>query len=163
VTFVPYQRPNSGRFSPTVRTVLFWVLMIALAVVLWQMASRKSVPVAPQMNYSDFMTQVDKGNISEAHLYESPSTAGVRGQLREPPGAFQTAIPKETIPDVMDRLRKQGATVEVSETRGYNWKDEALDWALPVLLIGLWLFLMSRRGRGRLMAPPTDAANRPIG
>ena len=164
MTFVPgQQRPYASGLSPQVRTVLFWVLMVALAVVLWQMASRKSARSAPQMSYSDFMTQVDKGNVSEAHLYESPSTAQIQGHLREPASEFRTTIPKETIPGVVDRLRKQGAAVEVSEGRGYDWKDQAFDWGVVVVLIGLWLFSMSRRGRGRQTAPPTNAPNRPIG
>jgi hypothetical protein len=37
VTFVPDQQPRMG-MSPVVRTILFWVLMVVLAAVLWRMA-----------------------------------------------------------------------------------------------------------------------------
>jgi cell division protease FtsH len=163
MSFVPGQQRPFGRANVS-RTILFWVLMIALAVVLWQMASaKKSEPAAPEMSYSDFMTQVDQNNVNSAHLSESPSTAEIQGQLRQPPEAFRVTIPKETIPQLTEKLRKQGAVVEVSEMHAYNWKDRVLNWGIVVGLIGLWIFSMSRLGRNRQAAPPSNAPNRPIG
>lgn len=164
MTFAPDQQQSYRGLTPQVRTVFFWVMMIALAVVLWQMLSRgKNAPVAPQMKYSDFMNQVDKGNVGVAHLYESPSTAEIQGRLRQPPDAFRVTIPKETVPDVTERLRKQGATVEVSGTRSAGWADTVFNFIPFILLLLIWIFMMRRRVHRPQSPPPANAANRPIG
>jgi cell division protease FtsH len=163
MTFVPQQRSYSGGLSPRARTVIFWVLMIALAVVLWQMSPKKTAPAAAAMTYSDFMAQVDKGNVSQAHLYESPSTAEVQGQLRQPPSGFRVTISKETIPDLTDRLRKQGVNVQVSTLQNSGWKATLVNLGPFVLILAIWIFLINRRNRRLGAQPPANAPNRPIG
>ena len=53
--------------NSTVRTVLFWVMMIVLAALLWQMAS-KGRPTAreDEPNYSNFLAKVESGNVKDA-------------------------------------------------------------------------------------------------
>lgn len=161
--------------STTVRTILFWVLMLALAVVLWQMASRNQGPQtstpATAMSYSDFMAQVDKSNVSSIRLLESPATAEVDGQLRDPQERFRTTIPKETIPALTDQLRRQGALVEVSEEKRASNRDLILNLAPFLVILALWIvmFMMrSRRNRPTQNPPPvsptpTIPTNRPLG
>lgn len=161
--------------STTVRTILFWVLMLALAVVLWQMASRNQGPPtsapAAAMSYSDFMAQVDKSNVSSVRLLESPATAEVDGQLRDPQERFRTTIPKETIPALTDQLRRQGALVEVSEEKRASNRDLILNLAPFLVILALWIvmFMMrSRRNRPTQNPPPisptpTIPTNRPLG
>jgi hypothetical protein len=101
-----------------VRTFLFWLMMVALAAVLWKMANKSSEPaVGHPMSYSDFMNCVDQNDIAKVKLIESQSTAEIQGQLRRPPRNFTLTIPKETIPDLTERLQKQGTAVNVVESR----------------------------------------------
>lgn len=162
MSFVPGQRRPLGTFSP-VRTILFWFLMVVLAVVLWQMAphhnqrtGRTSIP------YSSFMDQVDRNNVASATLYTSPSTTDVQGELRQPAERFETTVPKQAIPDLTDRLRKQGATVNVSEMHSDNWTDRAIDWGTLLLLLAAWILLSRRRNESRGSAP-ANPENRPLG
>ncbi len=178
MTFVPNQQPRMG-MSTTVRTILFWVLMVALAVVLWQMAS-KDKPGAPAsssstISYSDFMAQVDKSNVRSVKIVESPSTAEVEGELREPPQSFRVTVPKEAIPDLTERLQKQGASIDVSSGKDANWRTTAVNLLPIIVIVALWIFSMSRRsGRSMRNAPaspatpttpttPTVPTNRPLG
>jgi ATP-dependent Zn protease len=169
VTFVPQTRQDSG-MSPVVRTLLFWVLMMMLAVVMWRMASNSSKEKpAEGMTYSDFLTQVDKNNVGAAHLYESRDTAEIIGQLRQPPDKFRVTVPKETIPDLTERLSKQGAAVEVSNSAESNRLNTALNVLVFVMLIAVWIFMMRRRQALRNksappgQSPPLDVSNRPLG
>ncbi len=150
--------------SPVVRTVVFWVMMIALAIVLWQMGS-KSTDTKPRsaMSYSDFMTQVDRNNIDSAKLLMSQSTARVQGQLRDPVQNFIVTIPKEAIPDLTDRLRKQGATVEVAEVDDSNWINLLINFSPILLIVGIWIFMMRRLRAKRQQSPPGNPSSGPIG
>ena len=52
--------------NSTVRTILFWVMMIALAVVLWKMASNGGPSVKEEEpTYSNFLAKVDSGSVKD--------------------------------------------------------------------------------------------------
>lgn len=175
MTFVPNQQPRIG-MSTTVRTILFWVLMVALAVVLWQMASKDKSGAPPgsssTMSYSEFTVQVDKNNVSSVRILESSSTAEVEGQFREPPQNFRVTVPKEAIPDLTERLQKQGASIDVSTAKDANWRTTATNLAPIIIIVALWIFSMSRRRGGPMRNTPSSPAtpttptvptNRPLG
>ena len=169
MTFVPNQASRLGGMPVVLRTVLFWVLMAALAVVLWQISS-KNAPSGTPIGYSDFMAQVDKSNIASAKLIESSGTAEVVGQLREPPETFRTVIPKETIPALTEQLRKQGVAIEVSEDKTITWPRLIIDLLPFLAILGAWILMVSKRMRRRSgqnpppsAAAPTIPTNRPIG
>ncbi len=176
MTFVPNQpgRTGTGAGMPAeLRTVLFWLLMVVLAAVLWKMANngKGSGPSAPpsSLNYSDFMAQVDKNNVSSLKIVESPATAEVEGQLREPQERFRTTVPKETIPALTDRLRKQGVPVEVSEDNSVSWPRLLVNILPFLIILALWIFMIRRRWRGTRSGQnppatpttPTIPTNRP--
>ncbi len=178
MTFVPNQpgRTGTGAGMPAeLRTVLFWLLMVVLAAVLWKMANngKGSGPSAPpsSLKYSDFMAQVDKNNVSSLKIVESPATAEVEGQLREPQERFRTTVPKETIPALTDRLRKQGVPVEVSEDNSVSWPRLLVNILPFLIILALWIFMIRRRWRGTRSGQnppatpttPTIPTNRPLG
>jgi cell division protease FtsH len=168
MTFAPNSPQRLGMPSTT-RTILFWVLMIALAAVLWKMSSKSRPPgnaaSASSMSYSDFMAQVDKNNIASAKLLESPSTAEIRGQLREPPQSFRVTVPKEMIPSLTERLRKQGVPIEVSTANEAGRSNLILNVVPFIVLLAIWLSMMARGRGGSAQAPPPaqTPTNRPLG
>lgn len=142
--------------SPVVRTILFWAMMIALAMVLWQMASRPTnQKPSSAMSYSDFMAQVDKNNVASAKLIESTATAEIQAQFRDSSPKSTVTIPKEVIPDLTERLRKQGAAVDVEQGTDSN-KGSATSMIINlspiVLIVGVWLFMM--RQMQKMRNPP---------
>jgi ATP-dependent Zn protease len=153
--------------SSSFRTVLFWVLMIALAAVLWQMANNSGPDKghAQQMSYSDFMGNVDRGNIKSAELVESSATAEIHGELRDSAKDFTVTIPKEVIPDLTEKLRKQGATVDVREGEGTRPADKntkVFTFFVPIIfLIAIWIYMMrvinKRRVQSQQGGPPGGA------
>jgi len=145
MTFVPGQ-PRLGRVSVQ-RTIIFWLMMIALAAVLWQMASKNGPGSnsASAMSYSEFMNDVDQNNIASAKLIESQSTARMEGRLRQPIGDFSVTIPKEVIPELTERLRKQGASVEIGEEKEANWANLVITLAPFLLILAFWIYIMRQR------------------
>lgn len=163
MTFVPGSRSNAGP-TAVVRTILFWLLMTLLAIVLWKMSSRSDNNGTPEteLNYTDFMQQVDQKNIASAKFYTSKTTSEVHGTLRHPPGRYRVTIPNELVRSVTDQLRSEGATIQMAA--GSSWAEFVVN-AMPfVLLLSVWIYLMKRR---MAKTPPTttagDPQNRPIG
>jgi ATP-dependent Zn protease len=155
VTFMPSQ-PGSGGPRSVLRTILFWVMMIALAAVLWQMANNgKSQKSIQSVSYSDFMSSVDQNNIASAKLLLSQSTAEIEGTFRQPATDFKVTIPKKVIPDLTERLRKQGTPVEVVEVKNANRLSVVITLAPFVVIVAIWIFVM--KGRLANQSPPAGA------
>jgi cell division protease FtsH len=163
VTFAPNSSPRVG-ISPVIRTFLFWILMIFLAVVLWKMAqSNKNGGGWQTISYSDFMQHVDRNDVASVKLYTSQSTAEIQGEFRQPPQGFKVTIPKEVIPNLTERLRNQGSLVEVLEAANTGWANFAMNIAPFILLVSFWIFMMRRMRAKREPSAPIDQSNRPIG
>jgi ATP-dependent Zn protease len=141
--------------------------MMALAVILWRMSSTpRDSGSKTQISYSDFLQQADKNNIATATFGLSQSAADVNGALRDPVEGYRTTVPRESVSDLTDRLRKQGANVSVSELPNQTWKAYLANLAPLLLLVGFWIFMMQRM-RARQMPPPnspntTTPSNTPL-
>ena len=148
MSFVP--NPSRGtRMNTEARTLIFWVLMISLAVVLWQMAAGRGSRGGPAeaLSYSDFMKQVDSSNVESAHFELSQNTANVTGSLKQPAGRYRTTVPRESAANVMNTLRSNGVDVAVVEA------PTALDTIKTigpiVVLVILLIFVMRQKMRTR--------------
>jgi cell division protease FtsH len=149
---------------PVVRTLLFWLMMIALAAVLWKMASKGPEPASNQaMSYSDFLNCVHQNNIASVKLVESQSTAEIQGQLRRPVQEFTVTIPKEAIPDLTRRLQEQGTAVDVVERKSSGPRGLIVNFVPIALIIGVWIYLMKRRQGSRNRSPSSGPGNGALG
>ncbi len=147
MSFVPQDRPNPASRA-SVRTFLFGVLMFLLAALLWETTSlRSGRNSSQQLNYSDFMQQVDNTNIASAQLVMSQSTARIEGRLREGARPYTVTIPKEVIPDLTERLRKQNVPVSVSEANPLTFTTALLNFAPLAVLVVYCIYVLKRRLR----------------
>lgn len=154
--------PNSGRNSmmpSAVRNLLFWFLMILLAVVLWQMVSKNPSDQSSKLSYSDFMNQVDGNNVQTANVGVAQTTADVSGKLKQPAATYRSTVPRDTLTTLLDKLRQDGVDVQVSEEKN-SAANFIIGIAPIILLVGLWLFMMRMRMRQNSNPPnqPTPGA-----
>lgn len=130
MSFGPRSQP-----AGLLRTLLFWILMIVLATVLWRTAQTSSGPVAAAISYSDFMGQLEKNNILSARFVLAQSTADVSGVLRIPSGQkYDSRAPRDSVTALSDTLRKNGATVSFAEARDGNWTSFMATFG-PIILL----------------------------
>jgi len=126
------------------------MFIILLGVVLWKMVSAGGGQAAreQEINYSDFMAQVDKGTVKEITLYLSPNSYEVQGELREPVQKFRLTIFKESAPDLAKQLREKGVRINVKEVTRGDWITFLLNAAPLFLLVGFWIFMMRQMQAG---------------
>jgi cell division protease FtsH len=132
------------------RAILFWFIMVLLAVVLWRMASAGTQTSRDlQPSYTDFTAQLQKGNIKNVTIYLSQSTAEIQGDYREPAEHFRNVVvPNSVLSDVTKQLQDKGATINIKEVRSGDWMNLAIN-ALPLLLlVALWIFMMRQMQAG---------------
>ncbi|HEV3254978.1 MAG TPA: ATP-dependent zinc metalloprotease FtsH [Candidatus Acidoferrales bacterium] len=137
--------------NSTVRTILFWLLMILLAVVLWKMASsggQSAREIEP--TYTDFLDQVAKGNVSEVTVYLSQVSAEVQGEYRQPSGQkFRgVTVPLTTLSDLTKQFQEKNVRINVKEVKSPDWVTFLLNAAPLVLLVAFWIFMMRQMQAG---------------
>ena len=148
MSFVPQDRAAPASRA-SVRAFLFGVLMFLLAALLWETTTslRSSRNSSQQLSYSDFMRQVDNTNIASAQLVMSQSTARIEGRLRDGTRPYGVTIPKEVIPDLTERLRKQNVPISVSEANPLTFTTALLNFAPLAVLVVYCIYVLKRRMR----------------
>ncbi|MHB8411102.1 MAG: ATP-dependent zinc metalloprotease FtsH [Candidatus Acidiferrales bacterium] len=135
--------------NSTVKTILFWMAMILLAVLLWRMASTGGQTARDQTpSYTDFQAQVQKGNVSEATIMLSPVSAEVDGEFRDPKAKFRVTVPKETLSDLTKELQDKNVEVNIKEVRNNDWVSFLIDGVPFLLLLVVFLIMMRQMQSG---------------
>jgi cell division protease FtsH len=135
--------------SSTLKTIMFWLFIIMLAVLLWTLVSKSGQSAREEEpSYSEFMAQVDRGNVKEVTLYLSPTSYEIEGEWREPSKKFRTTIFKETAPDLTKTLRDKQVLINVKEVNRADWVSFLLNAAPLFLLVAFWIFMMRQMQAG---------------
>jgi cell division protease FtsH len=135
--------------SSTLKTVMFWLFIIMLAVLLWTLVSKSGQSAREEEpSYSEFMAQVDRGNVKDVVLYLSPTSYEIEGEWREPSKKFRTTIFKESAPDLAKTLRDKQVLITVKEVNRADWVTFLLNAAPLFLLVAFWIFMMRQMQAG---------------
>ncbi len=138
------QRERRSVLNSTVKTVLLWVVLIAAAVLLWQMVkSSHSGSAVQQMNFSEFMSQAQAGNVAQVTIAQDV----VHGNLKANNQRFRTIIPTN-YPDLYKTLQNKGVMINIKRPSNTSWLNLLLNAAPIIILIGLWIFMMRQMQTG---------------
>jgi cell division protease FtsH len=128
---------------------MFWLFIIMLAVLLWTLVSKSGQSAREEEpSYSEFMANVDRGNVKDVVLYLSPNSYEIEGEWREPSKKFRTTIFKESAPDLAKTLRDKNVLITVKEVNRADWVTFLLNAAPLFLLVAFWIFMMRQMQAG---------------
>jgi len=131
--------------NSTVKTVIFWLVIVLSAFLLWQVmkagnAGQKDKPVS----FSQFLMDVDQGNVKEVTI----NGQEVRGTYRNDSSAFHTTAPSN-YPDMIKTLRDKGVSMNIRDITSGSWPLQLLGtWAPLILLAALWFFMIRQMQTG---------------
>ncbi len=128
----------------TIKTLIFWAVIVVSAVLLWQtVKSGGSARAASEISYSDFLTRVESGQVSAVTIAGSivngVDTKGSSFRVVAPPN--QTAM--------LDALRQHGVAIWFKEKPEQSWPNWILNLAPLVLLGALWFFMIRQMQKRR--------------
>jgi cell division protease FtsH len=123
------------------KNLALWVIIAFILVALFSMINQPVEP--PQKIYSEFLTMIDKGEVSEVQI-EGEKVIG-----KDSKGTvFETVILKEDI-ELMKLLReKKVRTVVVPPEKTTWWTNAFISWFPLILLVGIWIFFMRQMQSG---------------
>ncbi|HSE49479.1 MAG TPA: ATP-dependent zinc metalloprotease FtsH [Terriglobales bacterium] len=127
--------------NSTVKTVLFWLVIIASGVVLYQVIRTSSqAPKEVDISYSEFLSRVQSGDVLEVTI----TGTTVQGKFRNDKSqTFHTTILAQD-QDMIKILRDKNVIVTVKDTQGSLWLTTILQLS-PFLLFGVLWFILIRQ------------------
>jgi cell division protease FtsH len=130
--------------NSTVKTVVFWLVIVISAILLWQVVRTSSTGQKEKpINFSEFLTEVDQGNVSEVTI----TAQEVRGKFKNQT-TFNTTAPAN-YPDMIKNLRDKGVNINIRDVTNGSWPLQLLGtWAPLILLAALWFFMIRQMQTG---------------
>jgi cell division protease FtsH len=132
--------------NSTVKTALFWLLIIVSAFLLWQVVkSARDGQKDAELNVSQFMTDVDQNNIQEMTV----NGMEVRGKLRNN-SVFHATVPANYFsPEMLKNLNDKHVTVNFRDINSGSLPLQLLGTWAPLILLGaLWFFMIRQMQTG---------------
>jgi cell division protease FtsH len=130
--------------NSTVKTVLFWLLIVVSAALLWEVVKgARDSQKDKEINVTQFMSDVDSGNVRELTV----NGMEVTGKYRDG-SAFHTTAPVNYFtPEMLKTLQSKGINTKFRDINGGNWAW--LIQVVPIVLIGaVWIFMLRQMQTG---------------
>jgi cell division protease FtsH len=122
--------------------LLFWSVLGLFLVLLLNLWSTPTRALEEQIIFSDFMAQVDRGDIEKV-IIQGHQISGVSKDN------FRLRTYSADYPDLVKVLRDKGVQIEVKPPNEYPWYFQFLmTWGPFVLFFGLFVFFMRRMQGG---------------
>jgi cell division protease FtsH len=127
-----------------VKTVIFWLVIVLSAFLLWQVVRTGSTgQKETKINFSQFLSDVDQGNVGEVAI----TAQEVRGKFKDG-RLFSTTAPVN-YPDMIKTLRDKGVNIDIHDVTNGSWPLQLLGtWAPLILLAALWFFMIRQMQTG---------------
>jgi len=124
--------------NPKVKGVVFYVVLIGVAALLWTVIRNPPNPV--KATYTQFLQQVQSGEVTSATIVASNSGANQIAYSVKDGRQARTVVPTD-YRSVLEAMQEKMVNIEI--------RDASSQWlgmnAFPFLaLLGFWVFMMSR-------------------
>ncbi len=134
------------------RTLLFWAILLLLAITLIQIYS-SSKRDAVTITYTEFMQELERSNIRKVTLVEKDIEGEFVNQISKTVGKrtgsfrkFKLHIPFED-PSLLERLEEKSVEID-AEPPSTNWSGIVLTSLPWIILIVFWLFMIRQMQGG---------------
>ena len=129
--------------NSNVKTAILWVVLICVAVLLWQVVRSNKTRTDKELSFSQFMSDVELGRVKKVTI----SGTEVHGTYREDSAPLHTLIPAN-YPDTYKVLQEKGVDIEIKEVNSGNWISILVNASPFILLLAFWLFVMRQMQSG---------------
>ena len=130
--------------NSTVKTIAFWLVIVLAGVLLWQVVKAgSSAPKEREINFSAFLSEVDKGNVSDVTVIGQE----VRGKFKNDKAGFHVTVPVG-YSEMIKELRDKGVDMTIKDANGGGWPSWLQTLAPFVVLGAIWFFMIRQMQSG---------------
>ena len=127
--------------NSTLKSLLFWMVLVVIGVGIWNF-STKFQRQDRQVNFSEFISWADAGNIAKIEI-TGQEIAGTTKNGE----SFHTYAPSQ-YEGLANKLIDRGVTVASKEPTASPWASLLYSWGPVMLMIGFWIFFMRQMQSG---------------
>jgi len=129
--------------NSTVKTAVFWVVMLCTAILLWQVVRTGQSADEQELTFTEFQTKVVQGEVDSVTLTNSVEIDGkLKGGSK-----FKTIIPPD-YPDIIKSMNEQKVNIDVRPSSNPAWLSFLINASPFILLFGFWIFMMRQMQAG---------------
>jgi cell division protease FtsH len=139
------------RMSRTLKTVVFWAVIVVAAFLLWQIIRAGPESNLHEISYSEFLSRVESESVVKVRI--SPSE--IIGDSRD--GSHFRLVPPTSQDTMLRLLHDKNVEIWFRDAGSANWQLQLLGtWAPLILLAALWFFMIRQmqRSRSRIDSKP---------
>ena len=125
------------------KTVIFWVVLVSVAVLLWAVVKTGRGKPDRALNFSEFLTEVDTGNIKSVNI----NVNEVKGDFVNGRDSFHTVVPTN-YPKLYDLLNDKKVSMTFNDSNSSGWVSFLVQSAPFLLIIGFWVFMLRQMQGG---------------
>ncbi len=127
--------------NPRYKNVALWIVIGLFMVLLFNLFNLPSRPAEEDLIFSDFMSRLDKGEISEVTIKDNDITGVLKDGKH-----FKTYAPN--YPDLTQRLSEKNVRISAKPKEENTWGNILLSWSPLILVVVLWVFLLRQMQMG---------------
>jgi cell division protease FtsH len=124
------------------KTILFWVLILATAVLLYTVVQHTSARGATTYPFSKFLEAIERDDVKDVTIADSD----IQGHLKSGE-MFKTVMPMD-YPELINMLRDKHVQITGEKPSQNPWFAALISWAPFLFLIGFWIFFMRQMQSG---------------
>lgn len=131
--------------NSTIRQVIFWVVIIGGAILIYRFFNNTSGSQVLQLSYSELVEKIEARQVTSATIEREK----IFGQLTSK-GNYSTKLGNEFVArDLADLMKKNGVKVEFDPSSGSGmWANMLVMYAPFLLIIAFWIFMLRQMQSG---------------
>ncbi len=130
--------------NSTVRQIVFWIVILGGAFLLYQLFSGKSGVKEKQLSYTELYDKITAGKVKKAVIKDH----SIRGDL-DSNESFTTELSNEEVQSkIADAMREKGVEVTFDPESSSQWIIGLISYAPLLIIIALWIFMMRQMQSG---------------
>jgi cell division protease FtsH len=127
------------------KSVVFWMVLIGVAVLLW--AVMQSGPDAAKTTYSQFLQQVQSGQVNKAIIVADHTGANPVTYSLKDGSQARTVVPSD-YRAALEAMQQKMVNIEIRDASS-QWIRILVNASPFLVLLGFWVFMMNRMSNRR--------------
>ncbi len=128
--------------NSTLKSLLFWMVLVVVGVLIWQFSAAFAGKSENQLPFSQFLEQVESGQVDAVVMVGHEIT----GTLKNGTDKFRTYAPDYD--GLAKTLHDKGVKIQAKPETTSPWAALLYSWAPILLMVGFWIFIMRQMQSG---------------
>ncbi|MEW6212013.1 MAG: ATP-dependent metallopeptidase FtsH/Yme1/Tma family protein, partial [Acidobacteriota bacterium] len=130
--------------NSTVRQIVFWVVILGGAFLLYQLFSNKGGKTEKQLSYAELYEKITAGEVKKATIKDH----SIKGELKSNEN-FTTELSNQFVQrDIANKMTENKIPFDFDPESSSQWILGLISYAPLLIIIALWIFMMRQMQSG---------------